>query len=229
VSKRYNRDPYIGLSEAQARANAEALGRRDLLPGITEAHRMSVSVNADYRRRQPETLRDAVRAVRQAYADEVPTKLHSGTELAEDGTPRMTPQATSIIFGNHQATDAGRPKCAPDCRFHPDNVFGDLSDGGRNHEPHCPAHPSNAPLVSYYLSPFRATLERMERDRAESVRKHAAIVSHVTIGSEEAEQAALTEGVPPWCSRLVAFDALQSFLNRLSSMKVDVAKEREAA
>ena len=86
----------------------------------------------------------------------------------------------------------------------------------------------DAPLVSFYLTPFRATLDGMEHHHAESVRKRAAIVRHVTIGSQEPEQAALTEGVPSWCSRLVAFDALCSFLRSLSDVRVDARHEAVA-
>lgn len=85
------------------------------------------------------------------------------------------------------------------------------------------------PILSYYLTPFRATLDGMEQHNAESVRKRAAIVRHVTIGSQEPEQAAITEGVPSWCSRMVAMDALTAFLRLLSDVRVDVASEVVAA
>ena len=218
--------PYIGISEAQSRANAEMLANR----GRTYADRnaASLSVSWDWHKRQPRDLRDAVRFVRQAYADEVPAKLHNG-ELADDGTPRMTPQAEGYIFGNPTRTDAGkRAQCAVDCRFHPANVFADLSEGGRNHEEHCPAHPNNQPLLSYYLTPFRATLARMERG-SEPEAKRAAIVRHVTIGSQGPKEAAIAEGVPSWCARIVAEDALRSFLRLLSDVRVDVANEAGAA
>jgi hypothetical protein len=74
-------------------------------------------------------------------------------------------------------------------------------------------------IVSYYYSPFRANLERMSRgDEAE--RRRAAIVSHVTIGSQGPLVAAVTEGVPSWCAKLVAFDALSAFLRSLTDLKV---------
>jgi len=79
------------------------------------------------------------------------------------------------------------------------------------------------PLVAFYVTPFRATLAEMERARDEATRKRAAIVRHVTIGSQSAEEAAISEGVPSWCSRDVAKAALTSFLRRLSDVKVDVS------
>lgn len=85
------------------------------------------------------------------------------------------------------------------------------------------------PLVSYYITPFRATLSAMERHPAESTRKRAAIVRHVAIGGQDPDAAALTEGVPSWTTRLVAFDALCTFLRQLSDVRVDIAKEVAAA
>lgn len=84
-------------------------------------------------------------------------------------------------------------------------------------------------LVSFYLTPFRARLAEMESHSAESTRKHAAIVSHVTIGGQTGESAAIAEGVPEWCSRLVAFTALSSFLRGLTDVSTDVAKGSAAA
>ena len=85
------------------------------------------------------------------------------------------------------------------------------------------------PLVSFYLTPFRAHLSEMEQHPAESVRKRAAIVRHVTIGGETGEAAAIREGAPTWCSRLVAFDALSTFLRQMSDVRVDLAKQDQAA
>jgi hypothetical protein len=188
------RRPYIGPSEAQSRANQEALARRSL-PFAPE-NRTSVAMSYDFRRRLPRDLRDAVEQVRRAYADEVPAKLHSGQDLAPDGTPAMTSKAEAYIFGGETWTDAGR---------------------------------GEHPLVSFYLTPFRATLSKMEHASAESTRKRAAIVKHVTIGGQKPEHAAESEGVPSWCSRDVAEQAILSFLRRMSDMKVDVANEVAAA
>lgn len=188
MTRKYNRGP----SEAQS--NAEALSRRGR--EFATENQTSAGIAYDYRRRQPSDLREAVRMARRAYADEIPTKLHSGTELADDGTPAMTNRATSYIFGNAQQTDAAR-------------------DDGE--------------FLTYYTAPFRATLAGMQAARAESSRKHAAIVGHITIGGQDPEPAAEAEGVPSWCSRRIAFDALCSFLRQLSDVRVDARQEANAA
>jgi hypothetical protein len=176
------------ISEPQA--NAEALARRGS-PYATE-HGTSAYRQADYRRRLPRNLREAVRAVRAAYADEVPTKLHEGPDsIGEDGTPKMTARATGYIFGNPQASDGDEP-------------------------------------VTWYHSPFRATLSMMANGD-ESRRRHAAIVSHVTIGGQSPVEAAMAEGVPSWCAGLVGEFALTAFLNSLSGMKVTVPAREDAA
>jgi hypothetical protein len=189
MTRKYNRGP----SESQG--NAEALVRRST--PYSEAHRMSVSVAYDWTKRQPESLRDAVRMVRRAYADEVPTRLTEGPgSIGDDGAPRFAPEATSYIFGNAQQTDVGRD---------PEPGF-----------------------VSYYLAPFRATLDLMARGD-ESNRKRAAIVSHITIGSQGPQEAAVAEDVPLWCAKLVALDALTSFLRRLSDVRVDARQGANVA
>ena len=179
MTKAYRR----GISEAQA--NALALERRGRT--YADPNAASLSVQWDWHRRQPRDLREAVRMVRQAYADEVPAKLHEGA-LADDGTPKMTNQAEGYIFGNPTRTDAG--------------------------------HDLDPPLLSYYLTPFRATLAEMERGDPQSKRR-AAIVRHVTIGSQGPQEAAIAEKAHPFDAKLVAEDALRSFLRRLSDVRVD--------
>jgi hypothetical protein len=83
-------------------------------------------------------------------------------------------------------------------------------------------------LVSYYLAPFRATLSGMERGD-EATRKRAAVVSHITIGSQGPQEAAISEGVPAWCAKLVAYDALSAFLRRLTDVKLDLRREESVA
>lgn len=88
----------------------------------------------------------------------------------------------------------------------------------------------DAPLVSFYLTPFRATLSDMEKAREPHTRRRAKIVSHVAFGMEPI-QAATTEGAHPLDAKLVVFDALSSFLRRLSDVRVDdhLANEHQAA
>ena len=180
-----SRRPYLGPSEAQA--NAEALVRRG--SPYTAASEMSFRLKWDHHRREPRDLREAVSMVRRAYADEVPSKLHKGTDNAEGlfGAPGFTPQAARYIFDNPDGSDS------PDA-------------------------------LSYYHSPFRAHLDVMSRGN-EAERKRAAVVSHVTIGSQGPQEAAIKEGVPTWCAKVVAEDALRGFLRGLSDMKLNMRAE----
>ncbi len=121
--------PYRGPSEAQA--NAEALARRS--SPYTAASDASFRLAWDVHHREPERLRDAVKAVRRAYADEVPDKLHDSA-IGDDGAPRMNARAVGYIFGSSESDDAGR----------------DPESGERD-------------MMGYYFSPFRACLSVMER------------------------------------------------------------------
>lgn len=112
------------ISEAQS----DALYRRDT--PYTEASGHSVSVRWDWRKREPEDLREAVRQVRAAYADEVPMRLHEGYDsIGEGGTPKMDARAEGYIFGND---NAGHER--------PDPETGER------------------PALDYYRTPFRAAL-----------------------------------------------------------------------
>jgi len=186
---------YRGPSEAQI--NAEALARRG--SPYTAASGVSFRVQWDYHRREPENLRDAVRMVRRAYADEVPTKLHEGYDsIGEGGTPKMTARAEGYLFGNAQSSDAKR---------NPETGESDI--------------------VSYYHAPFRATLDAMAHGNA-TERRIAAIVSHVTIGSQGPKEACMAEDVPDWAVSLVAFPVLAAFLRQLSDMKVSPNRRENA-
>lgn len=176
---------YRGISEAQA--NAEALARRSA--PYAQASATSFRVAWDWHKREPADLREAVRMVRKAYQDEVPTKLHEAA-IGDDGTPRMTPRAEGYIFGSETADDAGR----------------DPETGQRD-------------MIGYYRSPFRARLAEMGRGDSAS-QKRSAIVSHVTIGQMGPVDAAVLEGVPQWCAKVVAEDAIRAFLRSLSDIKV---------
>jgi hypothetical protein len=159
------------------------------------ASEMSFEVSWDWRKREPRDLREAVRMARKAYSDEVPTKLHEGYDsIGEGGVPKMTARAEGYLFGRADADDAGR----------------DAETGQRD-------------LLGHYFAPFRAHLAQMERGD-ESSRKRAAIVSHVTIGSQGPREAAIAEGVPSWCARVVAEDAIRAFLHGLSDIRVHVGE-----
>ena len=158
---------------------------------FAEEHRTSVTTAWDYRRREPADLREAVHMVRKAYQDEVPTKLHEGYDsIGDGGTPKFTARAEGYIFGDPRSDDAAR----------------DVETGERE-------------AIGYYHTPFRATLARLEYG-PEAQRKRAAIVAHIAIGQQGPADAAMVEGVPAWCAKLVAEDALRCFLRQMSDMRV---------
>lgn len=86
------------------------------------------------------------------------------------------------------------------------------------------APPGERPLASYHLTPFRATLDRMEKGDVHRKRR-AAIVRHITIGGQEPATAAIMEQAHPLDARLVAEDALRVFLNGMSDVKLDLRTE----
>jgi len=185
--------PYIGISESQAAANAEILESRGRTYAGPSAD--SFRIAWDWRKRQPRDLREAVRMVRAAYSDEVPSKLHDGPDaIGPDGTPRMTARAEGYIFGDQRSDDAGR----------------NAETGERD-------------LVGTYHAPFRARLAELSCG-SEQERKRAAIVQHVTIGSQAPVEAAIAEGVPSWCARLVAEDALRFFLHSMSDLRLHLPR-----
>ncbi len=167
----------------------------------TAASDASFRVKWDHTRREPDNLRDAVRQARRAYADEVPGKLHDGPDaIGEGGTPRMTARAVGYIMGDPEGDDAGR----------------DPETGQRD-------------LAGWHYSPFRANLSVMSRG-SETQRLYAAIVQSITIGGQDARDAALAAGVRPECmAKSVALMALRAFLRSLTDLRVHVPKETEAA
>lgn len=192
MTKRYR--AYIGPSESQSKANAEALVRRGA--PYTAASDASVRIAWDWRQREPKDLREAVRLVRKAYADEVPDKLHDGPDaIGEGGTPRMTARAEGYIFGSATASDA---------------------------------RPLDDELVSYYHTPFRAALCRLQHGSAPEQRR-GRIVSHVTIGQMGPVEAAIAEKAHPFDAKLVAFDALRSFLHGMTDMRLHLPTEDHLA
>ena len=202
MTKAYRR----GISESQSAANAEALIRRGL--PYSGEFRATTTVAWDWRQRVgPNTpLRELVRMAQRACAEEIPTKLHSGTELAPDGTPAMTPKAEAFIFGGDSWTDAGPVRC--NCASEP-------------HADDCPANPLNRPAISYYQTPFRAALESASRGD-EKGRLYAQIVQSVTVGGQGPQEAALQAGVSPRCvAKDVAEDALRWILSHLTDIRVD--------
>ncbi len=174
--------------KSAAAQNRQALARREARYEVASS--TSIAVAWDYRKREPRDLREVVHAVRTAYADEVPTRLHEGPDsIGEGGVPKMHPAAEGYIFGNDQA-----------------------------------GHDTEAAL-DFYRTPFRAALANWQYQQP----KRAAIVAHVSIGSQGPIQAAVAEGVPQWCARIVAEDTLRAFLRSLTDVKVRLPKRIEAA
>lgn len=198
--------PYIGPSDAQA--NAEALVRRS--SPYTAASEASLRVAWDWRQRDPVDLREAVRMVRRAYADEVPEKLHDGPDaIGEGGTPRFASRAEGYLFGDARASDAHIGRCI-------------CADPKAEHDDDCPRHPLNQPLVSYYHTPFRATLDRFVGG-GDKHRLYGRIVSAVTIGQQGPQDAAIAAGVRPSCvAKDVAEDAIRTFLRSLTDLKLHI-------
>ncbi len=214
MGRKYNRDPYIGLSEAQS----QALARRDST--YTEASGQSFTVAWNYHNREPKDLREAVRMVRQAYADEVPTRLHEGYDsIGEGGTPKMDVRAEGYIFGRDDAGEAPRGKCACWVAKEQEDI-GSLDAVRSVHVRDCPA---NHPALDYYRTPFRAALHHLGKT------KRGYIVKHVALGSMGPQEAAVKEGVPYEFAKVVAWDVLCGFLRSLSDVKVSIAKSTPAA
>jgi hypothetical protein len=214
------------LPPSEAQQNADALYRRTYTYAPENA--TSINLNWDWRKRQPRDLREAVSMARQLHAAEVPSKLHEGPDsIGPDGTPRMTVRAEGYIFGSGTSDDAPRNpetnerdpvgyyhapfrarlaemtgdhygRCVRRCVCKGGQRIG--KDDRHHHFKDCPAGQPWVPCndVSH---------------------KRAAIVQHVTIGAQSPVEAAIAEGVPSWCARLVAEDALRAFLHSMSDMK----------
>jgi len=134
------------LHKSDSQANAEALGRREM--PYTDASGQSFTVAWNWHNRTPHSLSEAVDMIRQAYADEVPTKLHEGPDsIGEGGTPKMAPRFEAYLDDDPRAGFA-RP---------------DPETGQR-------------PALDYYKTPFRATLASWEANRAKVI-EHVAIGS----------------------------------------------------
>lgn len=187
---------YQGPSESEI--NARALARRG--SPYTAASDVSFRVRWDFHRREPVDLRDAVRAVRRMYSDEVPTKLHDGPDaIGIDGTPRMTARAVGYIFGDLEGDDSMNSKT-----------------GERD-------------MTGWYHSPFRANLSVMARG-TDTQRLYATIVQSITIGGQDPRQAALVAGVRPEAiAKGVALMALRAFLRSMTDLKLHTPREDAVA
>ena len=154
----------------------------------------SFRIQWDWHRREPRDLREAVSMIRRAHADEVPEKLHDGHRYLADDG---TPRMTARATGY---------------------LFGraDSEDVGRDPETGRPD------LVGFYHSPFKATIHRMSVGSG-GERKRASIAVRVANGGGPID-AATSEGVPLWCARVVAMDALMSTLREITNLKLHLER-----
>jgi hypothetical protein len=67
----------------------------------------------------------------------------------------------------------------------------------------------------FYRYPFRACLQSMTR--SDDLHARARIAAHVAIGGLSAVEAAILEGVPHWCAKVVATDALRVTWRRMAA------------
>lgn len=180
-------------SNRAADLNAETLARRAAPFAADNA--ASIRRAWDFRAREPESLREAVRMVRRAYADEVPDRLHESGEdsIGVDGTPRWTARAEGYIFGSPMGDDARR---------NPETGEWDL--------------------IGYFHSPFRATLAHMIQGDPAS-RRLGRIVAHVAIGARGPVEAAIAEGAHPFDAKDTAERALRSCLRNLSAIHLHLS------
>lgn len=86
------------------------------------------------------------------------------------------------------------------------------------------APPGERPLVSHYLTPFRAALTRLENG-SPSERRRARIVRHVTVGAMSPAEAARAERAHPDDAKDVAWLVLSAFIRTLSDLRIDANVE----
>lgn len=190
MGKRYNREP----SESQS--NAEALERRERT--YSEASGVSFRIQWDWHNREPKDLREAVRMIRAAYADEVPARLHN-RDLADDGTPHMTPQAEGYIFGSADAGTAPRVAGEP------------------------------PPVFDFYRTPCRAAIAVLRQHSARWAELISAVAVGEHRPVDSAVMAAISVGVPRDFAYEVADATIRAFLRNLTDVKVHLPAESGAA
>lgn len=102
--------PYLGLSDAQA--NAEALARR----GAPYAAAHAASVREVWGgRRRPLSLRELAYEVRASYAEGIPEQLHDPEVGDHDqtGAPRYSAGFAQRLYGSARAVDRHDPDFVP--------------------------------------------------------------------------------------------------------------------
>lgn len=85
--------------KSDAQANAEAQRT------YADEHARSWQVRMDRPSREPSSLRELVRDLRRAYADEMPTRMHTH-DVDGGGTPAYAPEFARHLFGSARGTVA---------------------------------------------------------------------------------------------------------------------------
>ena len=88
--------------KSDAQANAEALARRSST--YADQHAASWQVRFNRPSHERRSLRDLVRDLRRAYADEVPSRMHVH-DVDGGGTPALSPEFKAYLMGPDDATD----------------------------------------------------------------------------------------------------------------------------
>jgi len=88
--------------KSDAQANAEALARRSST--YADEHAASWQVRFNRPSHERRSLRDLVRDLRRAYADEVPSRMHVH-DVDGGGTPALSPEFKAYLYGSDTATD----------------------------------------------------------------------------------------------------------------------------
>lgn len=134
----------------------------------------------------------------------IPRDLREAVHQARVAWASEIPRA--LTEGPASVGDDGNPRFTADATTF---IFG---------SPHH-VEPTDSTIVGFRTTPFRSTIASMLTGD-ESSRKRAAIVGRITAGGMQPLQAAVAEGVPSWCAKTVAEDALRSVLGRVSDLVV---------
>lgn len=203
MTRHARREPgYRRMSDAEL--NARAVANR----GRTYAaeHAASMSIAWQRTSHRGKALRDLVRLVRRAASDEVPLRLHEAPEHVDaGGAPEMTPAFVQYLDAPQATTERAHPFAGEGRACDRCDVLAEFHE-----EP---------ALLAEFRTPYRAALSHLASAGDETSRKRAAIVSAVAGGQGPAE-AAIAAGVPAWCAKVVAADALVVFCDRLSDLRL---------
>lgn len=154
------------------------------------------------------TLRDLARLVERAALEDTPLRIHEGPDtLDREGVPAITstfwqyleaPRAIDDHAHRYEGEGAACERCSILREFH-----------------------VNPALLSEFRTPFRAALDDMRQLGDMTSVKRASIVERIGLGMGPVS-AAIAEGVPGWCAKTVALDALRIFAERMTDLRLRV-------